>query len=119
MVQLCSPSCVINRTFKITFQYKDFIINEPKKKLIPKKQYTNPIYLAKELKSKLDNGEYRSQSELSKHLGFSRARVTQILNLLNLNKSVLEKIESLGNPIDSQIITERKLRGLLKLSKFR
>ncbi len=39
--------------------------------------------------------------------------MTQILNLLKLSEDVKETIIALGATMNSQIITERKLRGLI------
>jgi hypothetical protein len=78
-----------------------------------KNQYRNPIYLAKERHKALDNGQYASLSELACHLKVSRARVTQIMNLLNLSSKVIDIISSLGDPISNPIIAERMLRPLL------
>jgi len=80
-----------------------------------KNQYRNPIYLAKELHKALDNGQYASLSELAFRLKVSRARVTQIMNLLNLSPKVIDIISSLGDPISNPIIAERMLRPLLGL----
>jgi hypothetical protein len=80
---------------------------------IGKNQYRNPIYLAKEWRKALDNGQYASLSELACRLNVSRARVTQIMNLLNLSPKVIDIISSMGDPISDPIIAERMLRPLL------
>jgi hypothetical protein len=82
---------------------------------IGKRQYRNPIYLAREWRQVLDDGEYPSLAVLARHLKISRARVTQIMNLLRLSPGVLEMISSLGDPLRSPIVVERKLRPLLGL----
>jgi hypothetical protein len=64
----------------------------------------------------LDRSEYSSPAALSGHLKVSRARVTQILNLLKLNPNAVQKICSLGDPMSSRLISERKLRPLLTLT---
>jgi len=65
----------------------------------------------------VDFGEVRSQAELAKLKGISRARVTQILNLLKLNKNVIRNIEQIGDPMHERIFSERKLRKANKQSK--
>jgi hypothetical protein len=62
----------------------------------PKKTYRNPIYLAKEYKETIDSGEVNNQAGLAKIKGISRARVTQILNLLKLDKSIKISLNKLG-----------------------
>ena len=61
----------------------------------------------------IDSGETRNQSELAKLKGISRARVTQILNLLKLNKNILNKLEQIGDPMDRKVISERELRKII------
>ncbi len=58
----------------------------------------------------IDSGETKNQSELAKLKGISRARVTQILNLLKLDSLIIQELEKLGDPLKSRIITERILR---------
>ena len=58
------------------------------------------------------NGEAKSQADLAQKLGISRARVNQILRLLKLDDNKIEYLRSLGDPLSSRIITERKLRLL-------
>jgi len=73
-----SPNCNIDRTFIFKFYFQTAV----KKSTNPKKTYRNPIYLAREYKKMIDIGEVKNQAELSRIKGISRARVTQILNLL-------------------------------------
>jgi DNA repair protein RadC len=78
--------------------------------------YRNPIYLAKEYKQMIDNGQVKNQSDLAQKLGISRARVTQILRLLKLNSLIVQELEKLGDPLESKIITERMLRPFVNKS---
>jgi hypothetical protein len=80
---------------------------------IGKRQYRNPIYLAREWRKALDEGKYASPAGLARHLKVSRARVTQILNLLKLSPEVVEMVSSLGGPLSTPTVTERRLRSLL------
>ncbi len=83
---------------------------------IGKRQYRNPICLAREWRQALEKGEYESPAVLARYLKVSRARVTQILNLLELSPDVLAIISSLGCSLTSPIVTERRLRPLLALT---
>jgi hypothetical protein len=83
---------------------------------IGKRQYRNPIYLAQEWRGALKNNKYASPAALARSLKISRARVTQVLNLLQLSLEVVEMISSLGDPLGSPIISERRLRPLLALN---
>ena len=63
---------------------------------IGKRQYRNPVFLAKEWRRALDNGECASLADLARRLKTSRARVTQILNLLKLAPEAIKLICSAG-----------------------
>ncbi|MBA7543257.1 hypothetical protein ES705_35587 [subsurface metagenome] len=100
-----SPDCSIDRTFIYKFYFQTAV----KKSSITKKTYRNPIYLAKEYKEMIDLGGVKNQAELARKLGISRARVTQILNLLKLYKNIINNLELIGNERDKKIISKRKL----------
>jgi len=101
-----SPDCNIDRTFIYKFYFK----TATKKTSSPKKTYRNPIYLAREYMKMIESSELKNQAELAKLKGISRARVTQILNLLKLDKSIIDNLEKLGDPMVKKVISERKLR---------
>jgi biotin operon repressor len=81
---------------------------------ISKHQFRNPIYLARQWQLDLADGKYRSPADLSRKMGVSRSRVTQIMNLLKLPKSIIEKVSAMGDPLPKRVVTERNLRLLLK-----
>jgi hypothetical protein len=110
-----SPNGSIHRTFRAVF---DMPMPQSNRNLlkIGKRQYRNPIYLAKEWRRALDSGEYTSQASLARELKVSRARITQILNLLKLAQEVIEIISSLGDPLRIPGVSERRLRPLLRLT---
>ena len=89
---------------------------EPQKAEKPRKNYRNPIYLAKEYKKMIDSGEVKSEAGLARKLGISRVRVNQIARLLKLDSKIVKQIERLGDPLPSQIITERMLRPYIGLT---
>jgi hypothetical protein len=64
----------------------------------------------------IDYGQVRNQSGLALKLGISRARVTQILNLLKLDSLIIQELERLGDSFKSRIITERMLRPYVNKS---
>jgi hypothetical protein len=78
--------------------------------------YRNPIILAQEWQQALNSGEYSTQADFARQHGVSRARVTQVLHLLNLTSDVLYTIAALGDPLPSRIITERSLRSVIHRS---
>jgi hypothetical protein len=48
------------------------------------KHHRNPMRLTQEWQQALDEGIYASQAELARHLGVSRARISQVLRLMKL-----------------------------------
>jgi len=58
----------------------------------------------------INSGEVRNQAELARIKSISRARVTQIMNLLRLDKSIIDNLEQIGDPMDKKVISEKKLR---------
>ena len=66
----------------------------------------------------ISSGEANNQAELARIKNISRARVTQILNLLRLDKSVLDELEHIGDAIDRKVITERKLQKIIPHNSY-
>ena len=81
-----------------------------------RKAYRNPVAVALEWHKAIDGGRYSSQADLARQKSISRARVTQILNLLRLPPRVMEIIRDLCDPLHSPMVTERQLRGFINLS---
>jgi len=107
-----SPDCNIDRTFTSTFYFPTKLIKINSITPI----YRNPIYIAREYKHLIDNGQVKNQSNLARKLGISRARVTQILRLLKLNSIIIQELEKLGDSLKSKIIAERMLRPYVNKS---
>jgi len=98
-----SPDCNIDRTFIYQFYFQTAF----KKPSTPKKIYRNTIYLAKEYREMIDIGEVKNKAELARIKGISRARATQIINLLKLDKSIIDNLEQIGDPMNRKLISER------------
>ncbi len=79
------------------------------------RQYRNPIVVEQEWRRMLSAGDCATRADLARKLGMTRARVTQILGLLELTPGVVEALASLGDPLPKPIVTERGLRWLLSL----
>jgi len=77
--------------------------------------YRNPIVIAQEWQRMLGTQECASRANLARMLGVSRARVTQVLGLLALAPEVVQALAALGDPLAKPIVTERRLRTILKL----
>jgi len=54
--------------------------------------------------------EELSRADLARKLGLSRARVTQMLNLLGLPEKLITEIEEMGDNWERRLMTERILR---------
>jgi hypothetical protein len=72
--------------------------------------------VAQDWQQRLDDGADRSRADLARQLGVSRARVTQMLDLLTLAPAVVHAVAALGDPLPQPIVTERLLRPLRKLT---
>ncbi len=64
----------------------------------------------------IDSRKVKNQAELTKKIGISRARVTQILRLLRLNSLIIQDLEKLGDPLKVKIINEHRLRAYVNKS---
>ncbi len=75
-----------------------------------KKTFRNPIIQAKEMLLEM---EYHNltKAQLARKLNISRARVTQMLNLLKLPEELIQEVEEMGDHWDRRLVTERMLRG--------
>jgi len=107
-----SPDWNIDRAFTSTFYF-------PRKATKPNKTipvYRNPIYLAREYKRMIDNGQVKNQADLARKLSISRVRITQILRLLKLDSLIIQELERFDDPLKSRIIGERMLRPYVNKS---
>ena len=64
--------------------------------------------IALEMKELMERGNI-SRAELKRRVRLSRARITQIMNLLKMSPEVIEMIKGLGDNFKRPLITERKL----------
>jgi hypothetical protein len=84
---------------------------EPKKKparRLPKKHI---IHKAIQWKKMLDDGAVSSMSEIARKEGLTRARVTQIMNLMKLPGEMQDFLLGLDDAKQIRKYSERKLRG--------
>lgn len=78
------------------------------------RRYRNALAVAKEWRALMQESSL-TQADLARKLRVSRARVTQVLRLLDLDPKVAATIVALGDPLSRQVITERALRPLVDL----
>ena len=68
------------------------------------------LALAHALRRRLERGEFADFADMARQLGFTRARVTQLMDLLLLAPEVQEEILFLELPPGAQPMSERGLR---------
>ena len=102
---LWRPGRVAQRTI---LWYDVTLGNTIKKK--SKKTFRNPIIQAKEMQLEM---EYHNltKAQLARKMDISRARVTQMLNLLKLPEELIREVEEMGNHWGRRLVTERILRS--------
>jgi len=83
---------------------------EPKRPL----RVARMLALAHRMQGMIDSGEVEDQATLARRLGFSRARVTQLLDLLLLAPDIQEEILFAEVPPGRDPITEHGLREVVK-----
>jgi hypothetical protein len=55
-------------------------------------------------------------AKIAGNMGISRARVTQVMNLLNLPDEIITHVCSLTTTKDSRFFSERRLRRILSIA---
>jgi len=73
--------------------------------------YRNPMYLAREYQEMIAGGKTRNQADLARQLDIYRARVDQVLQLLEWPAHVQRKIERFGNQMTNRLASKRKYRS--------
>src|SRR5690606_11832961 len=76
----------------------------------------NSVTLALTFRKMLDEGTVDSQSHLARQVGMTRARVTQLLNLLKLPPAIVAELSAAKDPAQIAYYTERRLRAITKLT---
>jgi len=91
-------------------------IFEPPAQLVNIYENKHIIHQALLWQEMLDSGEMKSMAEIARENGLTRARVTQIMNLLKLPTKVQDFLVKLDNPKEIRKYSERKLREMNQLS---
>jgi ParB-like chromosome segregation protein Spo0J len=72
------------------------------------------LALAHALQQRIDSGEFRNQAELAGALGFSRERISRILDLLLLAPNIQEEILLVEGAPGKQPLAEPDLHAVLQ-----
>ena len=102
-----------------SFQYKPNLLKRKPSSKVKKKSPPgpHPLHIAKKFQNQLETGTV-NKAELARRNGMSRARVSQIMNLLKLSPEIREEILNLPDK-KQRFFTERKLRKIVGLSPAR
>jgi hypothetical protein len=74
------------------------------------------LKLAERFQALLDSGEATNRAWLARQHGLTRARVTQLLDLLKLAPGILDYVRNLPPGTPDRLVTERNLRPLVRMS---
>ena len=62
-----------------------------------------------------EDATYQSMEKVAQELGITRARVSQMLNLLKLDQRIIDFIQNITNPRQSNFWNEHRLRNIAVL----
>jgi hypothetical protein len=115
---LCAPLVIRDRCFVdqvFTNRQAQIRIGNPPEK--SQKRFAKPLITPRRYRSLLDGDDTLNQARLAKQEGVSRARVTQILNLLDLDQGIQDYICGFDETdLRLKTLTERRLREMTRLS---
>jgi len=77
----------------------------------------NPITIALRYQKMYEDSAFRTMEKVGQQLGVSRVRIHQILNLLKLDKRIIDYIQNITNPRQSNFWNEHRLRNIAVLPK--
>jgi len=76
----------------------------------------NPIQTALNYAKLYEGLANPSMEKVGQHFGVSRVRVCQMMNLLKLDKRIVDYVANITDPKENNFWTERKLRKMLKVA---
>ncbi len=76
------------------------------------------LALAHRLESAIESGDYRDRADVARELGFTRARVTQLLDLTLLAPDIQERVLDLEAIDGREPLTERGLREVVRCESW-
>ena len=77
----------------------------------------NPITVALKYQKMYEDSAFQTMEKVGHQLGVSRVRIHQMLNLLKLDQRIIDYIQNITNPKESNFWTEHRLRKLALLPK--
>jgi len=79
------------------------------------KRLPHPFQLALLWREQINGDSRLNQARIAAREGLSRARVTQIMNLLRLPEQVQSELQNLPPPLKIHLFSELRLRGILAI----
>ena len=76
----------------------------------------NPIKTAMKYQNYYNSLAEPSMTKVGEHFGVNRVRVCQVLNLLKLDKRIIDYVANITDPKENNFWTERKLRKAMLLT---
>ncbi len=76
------------------------------------------LALAHRLQAMLDDGRAKNRADMAAKLGFSRARITQIMSLLWLAPDIQEEILFSVSPTGRDLVTTRDVRAIVRVMEW-
>ena len=64
-----------------------------------------------------EDAAYQTMEKVGQEIGISRLRVHQMLNLLKLDQRIIDYIQNITNPRQSNFWNEHRLRRIARLPK--
>ena len=77
----------------------------------------NPISIALKYQKIYEETAHQSMEQVGQQFGVSRVRIHQMLNLLKLDQRIIDFIQNITNPRQSNFWNEHKLRSIAVLPK--
>ncbi len=77
----------------------------------------NPIIIALKYQKIYENAAYQTIEKVGQQFGVSRVRIHQLLNLLKLDQRIIDYIQNINNPRQSNFWNEHRLRSIARLPK--
>ena len=77
----------------------------------------NPITIALKYQKMYEDAAYQSMEKIGDQIGVSRVRIHQMLNLLKLDERIIDYIQNITNPRQSNFWNEHRLRRIATLPK--
>jgi ParB/RepB/Spo0J family partition protein len=99
----------------ITIPYNPLILIKKQLKNPSKKPKVDWYKKALKYQEMLTTELVKSQADLARKEGTSRARITQLLNLLKLPEEIKAYLNNIKDEKQFQIFTERRMREILRL----